>query len=157
MELLMTLVEFVCREQRFALSLHCVRRIVASARPDVLPGAPGIVLGVLNVGGEIVTLIDFSRRIGGAATELNVAQRLLIVDIDGFAVAFVVDGVTGVTSREWEHLPGVPARLSGAAFVDTIIRLDDGLCIIVDPQKFLFEDEKAQLGDALEKMRHEEH
>ncbi|HYD59266.1 MAG TPA: chemotaxis protein CheW [Noviherbaspirillum sp.] len=153
----MTLVEFECRGQRFALPLHCVRRVVASAQPDVLPGAPDIVLGVLNVGGEIVTLIDFGRRIGGPATELNVAQRLLIIDIGGFAVAFVVDAVIGVSSREWEHLPGLPARLSGAEFVDAVVRLDDGLCIIVNPEKFLFEDERVLLGDALEKMRHEEH
>ena len=153
----MTLVEFECRDQRFALPLYCVRRVVANAQPDVLPGAPEIVLGVLNLGGEIATLIDFGRRIGGPPTELNLAQRLLIVDIGGFAVAFVVDGVTGISSREWEHLPGVPARLSGAEFVDAVVRLDDGLCIIVNPEKFLFEEERALLGDALEKMHHEKH
>ena len=153
----MTLVEFECRDQRFALPLHCVRRVVASAKPDVLPGAPDIVIGVLNVGGEIVTLIDFGRRIGGPATELNVAQCLLIVDIGGFAVAFVVDGVIGISPREWEHLSGVPARLSGAKFVDAVVRLDDGLSIIVNPEKFLFEEERVLLGDALEKMHHEEH
>lgn len=153
----MTLVEFECREQRFALPLHCVRRVIANAKPDLLPGAPDIVLGVLNVAGEIVTLIDFRRRIGGPATELNLAQRLLIVDIGGFAVAFVVDGVIGISSREREHLHGVPAPLSGAEFVDAVIRLDDGLSIIVNPEKFLFEEELALLGDALEKMHHEEH
>ena len=153
----MTLVEFECRNQRFALPLHCVSRVVPSAKPDVLPGAPAIVLGVLNVGGRIVTLVDFGRRIGGLATQLNVAQCLLIVDIGSFAVGFVVDRVSGILSREWERFPGVPAPMAGAEFVDAVVHLEDGLCIIVDPEKFLFEDERALLGDALEKMRHEEH
>lgn len=157
MGLLMILVEFECRRQRFALPLQFVRRIVASAMSDVLPGAPDIVLGVLNVGGEIVTLIDFGRRIGGPFTELNLAHRLLIVDIGGYAVAFVVDGVNGISSQEWEHVPGVPEPLSGAKFVDAVVLANNGLCIIVNPEKFLFEEEWALLGKALKKMRHDDH
>lgn len=151
----MTLVEFECRDQRFALPLDCVRRVIASAKPSLLPGAPDIILGVLNVGSDIVTVIDFSQRIGLPPAAMTVSQRLVIVDMSGFMVGCVVDSVTGVTSRDWEQTPCVPEPLAGAEFVASIVRLDDGLCIIVDPEKFLLEGEKTLLGAALERTRHE--
>ncbi|HVK94330.1 MAG TPA: chemotaxis protein CheW [Noviherbaspirillum sp.] len=151
----MTLLEFACRDHRFALPLACVRRVVPIAQPMPLPGAPEIVTGILNVGGEIVTVVDFFRRVGIPASPIQPAQRLLMLDMAGFLVGCIVDQVQGVTSREPDKERGVPEPFSGADFVDTIVRLDDGLCIIVDPEKFLFEDERTQLGDALGKSCHE--
>lgn len=153
----MTLIEFECRSHRFALPLGCVRRVVPSARPTPLPGAPDIVAGILNVGGELVTVVDFFCRAGLPLSPIHPSQRLLMIDMAGFLVGFMVDEVHGVTVRELDGRPGVPEQLAGADFVETIVRLDDGLCIIVDPEKFLFDEERIQLGEALEKIGHEKH
>lgn len=149
----MTLIEFECRNHRFAVSLEYVRRVVPAAMPALLPGAPDIVAGMLNIGGEIVSLVNFSQRIGLSISPVHPSQRLLVLDMAGFPVGFIVDDVLGVTSRELD-MPNVPVRLAGADFVDTVVRLDDGLCIIVDPERFLFDDEVKQLGAALERAAH---
>lgn len=151
----MTLFEFECRGHRFALPLGSVRRVVPSARPTLLPGAPAIVLGVLNIGGEVVTVINFFSRVGLPFPAIQTAQRLIVADIAGLRIGFIVDSALGVTEREPGSATDVPERLAGADFVDVILRLDDGLCIIVDPEKFLFDDERALLGNALEKVAHE--
>lgn len=153
----MTLIDFECRNHRFALPLACVRRVVPSAMPTPLPGAPEIVAGVINVGGELVTVIDFFRRVGLPLSPINPSQRLLMIEMAGFLVGLIVDEVHGVTTRELDERSGVPEQLAGADFVETIVRLDDGLCIIVDPEKFLLDDERIQLGDALQKAGREKH
>jgi chemotaxis signal transduction protein len=150
----MTLIEFACRGYRFALPLASVRRVVPSAQPTPLPGAPEIVLGVLNVGGEVVTIINFHRRIGLPFSAIELSQQLLLVDITGICIGLIVDEVSGVTMRDIEGIRRVPDEFAGADFVETIIRLDDGLCVICDPEKFLFSDEKLLLGDALDHLRH---
>jgi purine-binding chemotaxis protein CheW len=150
----MTLLEFECRSHRFALPLGCVRRVVPSAMPAPLPGAPAIVAGILNVGGELVTVVDFFRRIGFPSSPINPSQRLLMIDIAGFLVGSIVDTVLGVTTRRVDERGAVPDRLAGADFVEAIVRLDDGLCVIIDPEKFLFDDERMQLDDALKKVGH---
>jgi purine-binding chemotaxis protein CheW len=120
-----------------------------------LPGAPDIVAGILNVGGELVTIVDFSRRVGLPFAAIDPSQQLLMVDMADFVVGFIVDKVHGVTSRQLEETITVPERLGGADFVEAVVTLKDGLSIIVDPEKFLFDNERVQLSVALKKARHE--
>ncbi len=141
------ILEFICRGQRFAVPLASVRRAVLSARPVPLPGASGIVLGVLDVGGATVTVLDFALRATGRPTVITPDQQFLIVDMDGDLCALVVDAVVGpgtaVPDSAW------PDAAGAAAWIDGVVRLPDGLCLVVDPARFLFEHERAQLTQAL--------
>jgi purine-binding chemotaxis protein CheW len=140
--------EFACQGQRFAVPLSCVRRAVLSAQPSPLPGAIEIVLGVLNIGGDTVTVLDFAHRAGCAPTVIDPTQQFLIVDLGGFLCALVVDSIIG---------PGEAARAGGgwpgaagvAGFVDGALQLPDGLCLVIDPARFLFAHEQEQLAQAL--------
>jgi purine-binding chemotaxis protein CheW len=153
----MTLLEFQCRGYRFALPLATVRRVVPSAQPTPLPGTPDIVLGVLNVGGEVVTIIDFHQRMGLPVSAIELSQQLLLIDIQGFCIGLLVDDVSGITTRDIDDAPCLPDQFAAADLIDAIIRLDDGVCVICDPEKFLFSDEKLRLGDAFEHSRNAEH
>jgi purine-binding chemotaxis protein CheW len=142
----MQVLEFVCQGRRFAIPLDCVRRAVPSARPVPLPGASGIVLGMLNVHGQAVTILDFARRAGGGPTVIAPDQHFLIVDLAGFACALVVDAIVGpgtaAGAAAW------PDAAAPAGFVAGAFELPDGLCVVIDPARFLFEHERAQLVQA---------
>ncbi|WP_020654054.1 chemotaxis protein CheW [Massilia niastensis] len=142
------LIEFECRGHRVALPLQHVRRVVASAQPTPLPAAGEIVLGVLNVRGEVAVVLDLCRRLGFAPRPIQASQQIVLVQLPGLLTALVVDRVIGVSER----LPAasMPAELCTAPFVAGVVRLDDGLCLIVDPERFLFEDERRRLARALE-------
>jgi chemotaxis signal transduction protein len=142
-------IEFECSGHRFGVPLASVRRVVMSAQPAPLPGAPDPVLGVLNVAGETVTVIDFGAHAGLGATTLSPSQHFLILDLSGFLAALVVDHIRGVAERDPAAGGAAPDKVASAQFIDSIVRLDDGLCLVVDPDKFLFEQEKAELAAAL--------
>ena len=144
----MQVLEFACSGQRFAVPLSCVRRAVLSARPAPLPGASDIVLGVLNVGGETVTVLDFARRAGCGPTVISVAHQFLIVELGGFPCALVVDSIIGPGTAA-RGAAGWPGAAGAAAFVDGALQLPDGLCLVIDPTRFLFDSEQAQLAQAL--------
>ena len=148
--------EFACKGQRFAVPLSCVRRAVFSARPGPLPGASEIVLGVLNVGGETVTVLDFARRAGCGPTVITAAQQFLIVELGGFPCALVVDSIIGPGTAA-RGAAGWPGAAGAAGFVDGALQLPDGLCLVIDPARFLFESELAQLAQALEGAPREQH
>ena len=141
------ILEFSCRGQRFAVPLAAVRRAVLSARPVPLPGASEIVLGVLDVAGDTVTVLDFALRATGRPTVITPSQQFLIVEMDGVLCALVVDGVhgpgTAVPDSAW------PDAAGAAGYVDGVVRLPDGLCLVIDPARFLFDHERAQLTQAL--------
>jgi chemotaxis signal transduction protein len=141
------LIEFECRGQRIALPLACVRRVIPSAEPAPLPGAGDIVLGALNVAGELVGLVDPCRRLGLPAAPMLPSQQVLLVELSGLPVGLLVDRVFGVVERAGATL--VPDKLACAPFVAGMVRLDDGLCLLVDPQSFLFPHESEALSAAL--------
>lgn len=144
---MMHLIEFECRGQRMALPLDCVKRAVPAAEPEPLPGAEGVVLGALNVGGEPAVVVDMARRLGLAPAAIEPSQLLLVVDLAGYLAAVVVDRIAGVTARDPVRM--LPDALQGAPFIAGMVRLDDGLCLVLDPLRFLFEDERAMLERAL--------
>lgn len=144
---MMRLIEFECRGQRLALPLACVRRAVPSAEPAPLPGAGAVVLGVLNVAGEMVAVVDLCRRLGLAPAELDPAQQILIAELSGFLAGIVVDRIHGVTERDPARL--FPGEVGAAPYVAGMVRLEDGLCLVVEPARFLFEDERDALRGAL--------
>lgn len=149
----MRLIEFECRGQRLALPLACVRRAVPSAEPAPLPGTGPVVLGVLNVAGEMVAVVDLCTRLGLAAAPLDPAQQMLIVELQGLLAAIVVDRIVGVTERE--PAAAFPDELAVAPCLAGMVRLDDGLCLVLDPARFLFEGERMALAHALAGVRHD--
>lgn len=143
----MRLIEFECRGHRIALPLSCVKCAVASALPDPLPGASEIVLGVLNVAGELVVVVDFCRRLGLPAAPIVPSQQMLVIELSGCLAGVLVDRICGVTERAPE--PPLSPTLRAAAFVSSVARLQDGLCLVVDPERFLFADEADAIVRAL--------
>jgi purine-binding chemotaxis protein CheW len=141
------LIEFECRGRRVALPLSCVRRAVPSAAPVPLPGASDIVLGVLNVAGDVVTVVDLSRRLGIEPAPLAPSQQILVVELSGFLAGIVVDRIVGVTERAGAQM--VPQAVGSARYMAGLVRLDDGLCLLVDPGRFLFPHEGEALSRAL--------
>jgi purine-binding chemotaxis protein CheW len=139
--------EFICRGQRFAVPLASVRRAVLSARPVPLPGSSDVVLGVLDVGGETVTVLDFARRACGGPTVITPSQQFLIVESDGFPCALVVDSIVGPGTAP--PVAAWPAAAGQARFVDGALHLEGGLCLVVEPARFLFDHEREQLTQAL--------
>jgi chemotaxis signal transduction protein len=141
------LFEFESGGCRVALPLDCVERAVASAEPMPLPGATDIVLGVLNVGGELVALVDVCRRLGLPSAPMLPSQQMLIVRLSGFLAGVLADQIIGVTERPLAE--AVPAGVGGAPFLRGVVRLEDGLCLVLDPQQFLFPGECGALAQAL--------
>jgi purine-binding chemotaxis protein CheW len=151
---LIDVLEFECQGGRVALPLESVRRAIMSAQPTPLPGASDVVLGLLNVAGQTVTVLDFARRVGYRPTILDPEQLFLLVEIAGFPCAVVAERIVGISrhdagARQW------PGGASGAAFVDGAVQLADGLCLVIDPDRFLFEQDKIQLAAALAEFAHD--
>lgn len=144
----MQVIEFECRGHRFGVPLACVRRVVMSAALAPLPGAAEPVMGVINLGGEAVTVLDFAGRAGLGATVLAPSQQFLVLELAGLRAALVVDRIGAVAERTPQPL-AAHGGTAPADYVAGVVRLDDGLCLVLDPDRFLFEHEKFALAAAL--------
>lgn len=143
------LVTFVLADQRYALRLSVVQRVVAMVRITPLPQAPAIVLGAINVQGVIVPVINMRRRFGLPERPPGPQDQLLVAYTARRPVALVADDVSGVLEYRDQDLVSARSALPGVKYVESVVKLRDGLVLIHDLDRFLSLDEEQTLERAL--------
>ena len=145
----MQLVLFALDEQRYALDLASVERAVRVVDVTPLPKAPSIVLGIVNVKGDVVPVYDLRRRFRLPEREIDLADQLMIATTSRQIVALVVDSVDGVIEVAEEELAAADKILPEIEYVQGVVKLPDGLVLIHDLDRFLSPEEERILDEAL--------
>jgi len=143
------LVVFTLDENRFALKLAAVERVVRVVEFTPLPKAPDIVLGIIAVQGGIIPVIDIRKRFRFPERETQLNDRLVIARTAKRSVALLADDVTGVMACPKERIVEAGKVVSGMAFVEGIVKIDAGMILIHDLDAFLSLNEENMLDDAL--------
>lgn len=144
------LVCFTIESQRYALDSGSVERVLPMVAISPLPRAPDIALGVINVHGTIVAVVDIRRRFGLPPRAGTLGDRLLVARTARRLLALVVDEVVGVTEVPPDAITATEAVLPGIGDVAGVVPLPDGLLFIHDLDAFLSLDEEHELGRALD-------
>ena len=143
------LVVFALDGHRYALRLSTVERIVRVVEVTPLPQAPEIVLGVVNVQGRIIPVIDIRKRFRLPGREMSLSDQLVIAHTSRRPVALVVDTVSGVAERSKEEVIAADSILPDLEYVKGVAKLEDGLILIHDLGQFLSLEEEKTLNGAL--------
>ena len=145
------LVLFTLDEQRYALYLHAVTRVVRTVEIVPLPKAPEIVRGVVNVQGQVIPVVDIRKRFRLPEQEMEVSDQLIIASASRRPVALVVDAVEGVMELSNQKMIPPEEILPGTEYIEGVIKLEHGLVLIHDLDKFLSLEEDQKLDAALKK------
>lgn len=143
------LVVFTIEAQRYALYLSAVDRIVHAVEVTPLPKAPEIVLGVVNVKGRIVPVINVRRRFRLPDRDLRVSDQIVIARTSTRTVALVVDAVSGVVEFSEKEVVSSGKIAPRIEYVEGVVKLEDGLVLIHDLDQFLSLDEERTLDASL--------
>lgn len=145
-----SLVVLVLDDQRYALPLPAVDRVVRMVAITPLPKAPDIVLGVVNVQGRVIPVFNMRRRFCLPEREIALSDQLVVARTMRRPVALVADAVPDVIAYPAQSLVSPEEVLPSIEYVEGVIKLADGLIFIHDLDKFLSPDEESFLGRALE-------
>ena len=143
------LVVFGLDAQRYALPLASVERIVRAVETMRLPNAPAIVLGAINVAGRVLPVLNLRRRFGLPEREINPADQFLIAHTTRRTVVLVVDEALGMVECPAAEIIQPIQIAPGLEQLQGVVRLDDGLVLIQDLEKFLSLDEARALDEAM--------
>lgn len=146
---LVRLLLFALDGQRFALRLGSVRRIVWMVKITPLPAAPRIVLGVVDMHGAVVPVVDIRRRFGLPHRAPDPGQKLIIADAAGRHLALAVDDIGELLELNANAIAAPDPLAAGEGYVAGIARSPDGLVVIHDLETFLSVDEETDLDEAL--------
>ena len=139
------LVVFTLDAQNYALPLARVQRVVRMVEVTPLPKAPEIVLGVIDLQGNIVPVMSMRRRFGLAEPETSLSDHLIVADTATRSVALVVNSVTGVIERTSEEVTDTEKIVPGAQYVEGMTRLEGGILFIHNLDRFLSKKEEQQM------------
>lgn len=145
-----SLLVLVLDDQRYALPLPAVDRVVRMVAITPLPKAPDIVLGVVNVQGRVIPVFNMRRRFCLPEREIALSDQLVVAHTMRRPVALVADAVPDVIAYPAQSLVSPEEVLPNIEYVEGVIKLADGLIFIHDLDKFLSLDEESFLGRALE-------
>ena len=112
-----------------------------------VPGAPSYVLGIINLRGNVVTVIDTRQRFGLMPTEITDNSRIVIIEADKQVVGILVDSVAEVVylrQSEIETAPNVGNEES-AKFIQGVCNKNNELLILVELDKMMTEEEWSEL------------
>lgn len=143
------LVVFRLDEQRFALPLGTVQRIVRAVEVTPLPGAPPVVLGVINVADCVVPVLSLRQRFLLPGREIGPADQFVLAQMARRVVALVIDEAQGVIEREPSAVVDSARIAPGLEQFHGVAKLDDGLVLIHDLQAFLSLDEARAVEKAM--------
>lgn len=143
------LMVFRLGEQRYALPLEAVERIVRAVEVTPLPGAPAVVLGVIDVQGSVFPVLGIRRRFGLAEREVDPGDQFVLARAAGRTVVLVIDEALGVLEHPASAVIDAARLAPGAGQIRGVVRLEDGLVLIHDLENFLSLDEASALDEAL--------
>ena len=132
-------VTFRLGDELYGIDVLQVQEVLRITEISPVPGASGYVLGIINLRGNVVTVIDARNRFGLASKESDDASRIIVVDAYDKVVGLLVDNVSEVAyvpNSKIEISPNVGAD-DGNKFVSGVYNRDGELLIMVDLAKLI--------------------
>ena len=104
-----------------------------------VPQAPDYVLGILNLRGQIVTIIDLGKKLGLSSTKKNNGARNIIVNADGEYIGLLVEKISDVEHADLEKIEPAPANIGGVQgkYFKGVFKTESQLIGILDVDKVL--------------------
>ncbi|MBN1850798.1 MAG: purine-binding chemotaxis protein CheW [Deltaproteobacteria bacterium] len=108
-----------------------------------VPQAPEYVKGILNLRGQIVTIIDLGRKLGLTSTRRTADTRNIIVNSNNEYIGLMVDRIGDVVRTELEKIESPPANIGGVQgrYFDGVVKAENSLIGILDAEEVLKEEE----------------
>ncbi len=141
-------VTFRLENETYGINVMQVQEVLRYTDIAPVPGAPGYVLGIINLRGNVVTVIDTRSRFGLPPSEVTENSRIVIIEAEKQVIGIMVDSVAEVVylrSSEIESAPNVGTEES-AKFIQGVCNRGEELLILVDLNRLLSDEEWDELS-----------
>lgn len=140
---------FALDGQRYALPLDRVKRVVRAAALTPLPQAPEIVLGILDLQGDIIPVIDLRSRFRLPQRPIRCDDQFVVAQTPRLTLGLCVDATYEVAEIPGQEVVEPGSVVEGTAYLSGVTRTPEGLVLIHDLDALLFPEEEKQLETAL--------
>ncbi len=139
---LLQLVSFRIGNEEFGVDILKVQEINRMLDVTSVPNAPEYVDGVINLRGKVIPILNLRRRFGMERRERDKDSRIVVVEIAGKTIGFVVDAVNEVLRIPKSVTEPPPPIVAGiqSDYVTAVGKLEGRLLILLDLERVLSAD-----------------
>ena len=136
-------VTFHLESEKYGIKVMQVQEVLRMTEIAPVPGAPHYVLGIINLRGNVVTVIDTRRRFGLADVENDDETRIVIIEANNNVVGILVDSVAEVVDLKMSEIETAPnvGNDESSKYIQGVSSTGEELLILVDVNKLLSEEE----------------
>jgi purine-binding chemotaxis protein CheW len=138
-ETLLDLTTFYIGDVCCAVDITSVREINRLLETTHVPLAPDYVKGILNLRGEIITVIDIAKRLKIPSKSSTTSRKNIIVHYHKESIGMMVDSIGDVIRTRDENIEKLPSNVSGdqAAYYQGVLKTDKQLISILNLNELL--------------------
>ena len=141
-------VTFHLAGETYGVNVMQVQEVLRYTEIAPVPGAPHYVIGIINLRGNVVTVIDTRNRFSLTPGEITDNTRIVIIEAEKNVVGILVDSVAEVVylrQSEIETAPNVGNEES-AKFIQGVCHKNNELLILIELDKLITDEEWAAIG-----------
>jgi purine-binding chemotaxis protein CheW len=134
------IIGFRLGEEEFGVDIFAVKEIIRMPQMTRVPNAPPFVVGVINMRGKVIPVIDLCLRFGLPLSDIEGGDRkIVVIEHETKTVGFLVDAVSEVATLSRNETEPPPPMVSGieSAYITAIAKLENKLMILLEVSKIL--------------------
>lgn len=142
---LIQLVSFNLDQEEYGVDVLKVREIIRMPIVTRVPNTPAYVEGVINLRGKVVPIICMRKKFGLTATQNDKQTRIMVMEMDGELMGFIVDAVSEVIRISGSEIQPSPAMVAGGIdqeCIEGVINQSERLLVLLNLAMLFTADEK---------------
>ncbi|WP_435104301.1 chemotaxis protein CheW [Arhodomonas sp. AD133] len=142
-------VTFTLDDETYGIGVMQVQEVLPLSEIAPVPGAPPYVMGIINLRGNVVTVIDTRMRFGLPQKEPEESNRIVVIEAGDHVAGILVDSVAEVTyvrDGEIDTAPNV-GNEDASRYIYGVVSRDDDLLILVDVNRLLSREEWEEVAE----------
>jgi purine-binding chemotaxis protein CheW len=141
-------VTFRLADETYGINVMQVQEVLRMTDVAPVPGAPHYVMGIINLRGNVVTVLDTRKLLDLATSEITDSSRIMIIESGKVTVGLLVDSVAevvNISSSEIDPPPSV-GNDEGSRYIQGIYSSEQQILILIDLNKLINEENREAIG-----------
>lgn len=140
-------VTFMLDGEKYGINVTQVREVLRNIEIAPVPGAPSYVLGIINLRGNVVTIVDTRARFGLSPLDIKQESRIVIIEIMDQSVGLLVDSIAEVADIPQSQIELTPnvGNDDSSKYIQGVHSRNGELLILVAVEKVLSDEQRADM------------
>lgn len=141
MDEIVQLVGFIVGEEEFSVPILSIQEIIKPIEWTRVPRTPGYVLGVFNLRGTVIPLIDLRLKFGLQSEKMTENSRFMVMKNETETAGFVIDRLTeAIRLKKHEIGPAPETAMQEKTMIEGVGKQNDKILTILKVDKLLERD-----------------